>query len=158
MVISRTNRILFSVGAILMSVPGLMTYQLSWLSLSCLVVGFLILLLATVMSSKLGPHPALALLIVSNLSFWGCYALWFARIHLSADQSGFVEEGAVQGIGGTIAFWCIFLCVFFICEAVILCRAIFSNQQRRLAYLSVLFVLAQIPLTLRFAYEAVQGV
>jgi hypothetical protein len=64
----------------------------------------------------------------------------------------------VDVFAGTVAIWCIFMVVFLLYEGVVLFRAILANHQRMHALIYLFIVLAQIPTTLRFAYQAVQGV
>lgn len=150
-----TRTTLFALGALLMCIPGLFTSRMRWASIACLALGFIILLVAMIRSNNSSPLSALWLLVVSNLSFWGCYGLWHVR--LSFIDATSPTEG-VNIFAGTVAIWCIFLFVFLLYEGVVLLRAIFANHQRTLALISFAIVLAQIPTTLRFAYHAVQGV
>jgi hypothetical protein len=67
------------------------------------------------------------------------------------------EEGSVANIAGISAFWFAFLLIFLIYEGIILLRAILSNRQRTLALVVLAAVLAQVPLTLKFIWDALQG-
>jgi hypothetical protein len=146
--------ILFAVGALLMCVPGLLTEKMHWETITCLAIGFAIMIAATIKSRSFGPWSALWLLAASNLSFWSCYGLWHVRLR-------FIDGPSMTGIdpfAGTLALWCIFLFVFMLYECVILLWAIFMNRQRIPALVIMVAALAQIPLTLKFAWEMVQGV
>lgn len=138
-----------------MCIPGVFTAGMRWASIASLTVGFIFELAAMGKSNKSSPESALLLLAASNLSFWGCFGLWHVRLHFIDAMS---PTGGVDVFAGTVAIWCIFMVIFLLYEGVILIRAIWANHQRMLALICLPLVLAQIPTTLRFAYQAVQGV
>lgn len=148
--------VLFILGALLMCIPGMFTWTINRVSVVCLIIGFLILLAAMIMSRSLGPLSAVWLLVTSNLSFWCCYGFWLLRIKFFVTGS-VSEEGSVANIAGISAFWFAFLLIFLIYEGIILLRAILSNRQRTLALVVLAAVLAQVPLTLKFIWDALQG-
>jgi hypothetical protein len=149
--IGKTNTALFILGALLMCITGLSIRAMHFTFLVIHIAGFAILLIATTKSRDSGPFAALWLFVTSNLTFWSCWGLWLQRSALLFGSSDWrIPENGV-------AFWIIFLPVFVIYELVILVRLIISNRQRTLSLFVLIAVLAQIPLTLKFAWDIAQG-
>jgi hypothetical protein len=157
--IGKLNAMLFVVGTFLMCINAFATWGQHFTFLAIFVAGFVLLVAGSIRSMASGPFSVIWLLGASNLSFWGSYGIWVSlhTILLGYWAGKFPEEGAVAEIAGTMALWLLFLLIFIIYELTILLRNIISNRQRTLCFILLIPSLAQIPLTMRFAWNAVQG-
>src|SRR5205807_9143447 len=92
---------LFALGTLLMSVPGLITEKMGWAFLVLLIVGYIILIVATVKNGGSRPVTALALLITSNVAFWLSYGLWLIRLKFVGPS----PESGIDPFAGPLAIW-----------------------------------------------------
>jgi len=158
--IGKTNAVLFAIGIFLLCAEGLVTFAMHWVFLVILAAGFAFLLVAAVRSRISGAFSVLWLLAASNLSFWGCYGVWFLKNSVFFEALGrkIPEVGAVTEIGGVFAIWLMFLTISVFYELIILMRHLVAKRQRSFSVILMIFVLAQIPTTMKFVWDALKGV
>jgi hypothetical protein len=151
---NRTNTILFVCGALVMSIPGLFTHGLRVASLLVLLAGFIVFITAVIRSGGLQPQSALWLLGASNLSFWGCLGMWQMRLHFAAPS----KEGGVDVFAGTLSVWLVALLLLGLYELGVFSWGAISNRQRSVALIGLAAVLLQVLISIRAAYQILEGV
>lgn len=144
----------FALGVILMCLPGLFTGGMRLASAAFMVVGYAILIVATVKNGGSKPGTALVLLATSNLSFWLSYGLWLIRLKFAGPSP---REG-IETFAGPLAFWVILLSTFVVYESVVFLRSVVINRERTAALTGLAAVIVQVFVTLRLAYDMVQSV
>ena len=145
---------LYVIGAVLMALPGLFTTGVRFYFMALIASGYLLLVIATVKYEFTNPRTALLLLLVSNLSFWFSYGLWWLRPKLL----GLAPEKGIDPFAGPLSLWLIVLLTFLVYEVAVFVTGMAANRQRVLAAIGLAAVVAQALITLRTIYVMANGV
>ena len=145
---------LFVIGALLMCVPALFTAGMKWAFAVFLIAGYAVLIVATLKTGGSKPGTALTLLLATNASFWLSYVLWLARLKWAGPS----PQSGVDAFAGPVALWLILLLTLLLYEVTVFVRGFAANQERGIAVAGLVAAAAQVLITLRVAYNMVQGV
>lgn len=145
------NLVLWIVGAACLSAPGLFTWRMGWAFLAFMVVGYAILIVATVKNGASKPGTALALLIVSNAAYWFSYGLYRTRLAFTRP----VHLPSADAFERPVALWGLILVTFLAYELFIFVWSLAAKRERAIAALGLGASVAQVLLTLMNAYYLV---
>jgi hypothetical protein len=139
---------LWIVGAACTSAPGLFTWKMGWAFLVFMVLGYVILIVATVKNGASKPGTALALLFVSNASYWLSYGLFRTRLAFTRP----VHLPGTDAFERPVALWGLVLIAFLAYELFIFISALIAKRDSAIAALGLGASVAQVLLTLSSAY------
>jgi hypothetical protein len=139
---------LWILGAVCLSAPGLFTWRMGWTFLASMLGGYAILIVATVMNGASKPRTALALLIASNAAYWFSYALFRTRLAFTRP----VHLPSPDSFGRPVALWGLMLVTLLAYELFIFVWALVAKRERAIAAIGLGASVAQVLFTLMNAY------
>jgi uncharacterized membrane protein len=137
-----------------MAAPGLFTWGMGRAYLVFMVVGFIILIAATVRDGASKPETALALLVVSNAAYWLSYALFRTRLAFTQPVHLPFPDVFVRPV---VATWVLVIVIFLVYELFIFVWALLAKRDRAIAAFGLGASVAQVLLTLTSAYYLMSG-
>jgi hypothetical protein len=137
-----------------MSAPGLFTWGMGQAYLAFMVVGCLILIVATVKDGASKSETALALLVVSNAAYWLSYGLFRTRLAFTKPVHLPQPDIFVRPV---VALWILILVIFLAYELFIFVWILLAKRERAIAALGLGASVAQVSLTLTNAYHLMSG-
>jgi hypothetical protein len=144
----------FALGALLMSVPGLITERMRWAFFVLLAMGYVILIAATVRGSMSKPTTAIILAAATNIAFWLSYGLWMLRRAVAEPSA----EAGIDPFAGPVAMWLLLFPTFLVYEAIVFVKGIVVNRERGVATIGMAAIVGQVLLTFRIIYRLIAGV
>lgn len=139
-------------GIALLAATGLLAVENRFYCFGLSLLGWT-LIVAGLRQAKLGqPTTALALVITSNLAFWGAVLLWRLRPRLINIP---ITEG-IDPFALALGLWFLFFMGASVYELVIFCMNLKNSM--RLSIIGIVGVLLQTVTALKYVYELIQGV
>jgi hypothetical protein len=151
---TKPSILLWGLGMLLTSIPGLFPENLRMAALLCMALGALFYAMAAYKIGASSAGSALVLVAASNLAFWLAYGLW----HLRMNTAGPSPKMGVESFAGVVSGWFTILLLFSLYEGAVFLWGTIANRERSVALVGIVALVIQTATSTRLAYSLLQGV